>query len=228
MQLLKAWQHKWVLCLGVAVCALALMITPNALSDFRYDRAAVLSGEWWRIITGHLVHLNLVHLAFNLFGLVLLCELLWRDLPWKHGCALLFFSATGTSALLWWLHPELAWYAGLSGVLHGLWAGCALSGCWPMQTRYSVAPIEFPLIKKCARSMDLVSPRYFFMGALILLVMKLGLETLHGPSPYTEQMIEGPVISASHLYGALAGIVYVSLWRGIRRLRFGQYPNIVI
>ena len=72
MHFFNDWQDKWLVCLGVSVCALALMVWPDALADFRYDRAALLAGQWWRIVTGHLVHLNAAHLAFNLFGLFLM------------------------------------------------------------------------------------------------------------------------------------------------------------
>ncbi|OGB27693.1 MAG: rhombosortase [Burkholderiales bacterium RIFCSPLOWO2_02_FULL_57_36] len=213
MQLPEARHSKWLLCLGVSFCALVLMVWPNALIDFRYDRTGLESGQWWRIATGHVVHLNVAHLLLNLFGLFLVCEVLWRGLPWPHGCALLFFSATGTSALLWWLHPELAWYAGLSSVVHGLWAGCALAGWWSMQTRDAASAATDGMIQ-----MRWASSRYFFMGALTLLALKLGLEAVYGPSPHTERIIEGQVISMSHLYGALTGLVYVSIWRGVAGL----------
>lgn len=217
MQLSDAQRNKWLFCLGVSFCALVLMVAPDALIDFRYERAALLSGEWWRFFTGHLVHLNFTHLALNLFGLFLVCELLWHGLPWAHGCALLFFSALGTSALFWWLHPELAWYAGLSGVLHGLWAGCALSGLWPAHICGGAAPVESALKKKRSVQMFPASSRYFFIWALMLLALKLGLEAVNGPSPHTEQMIGGTVVSIAHLYGALSGITYISIWRCISR-----------
>ena len=60
MHFFNDWQDKWLVCLGVSVCALALMVWPDALADFRYDRAALLAGQWWRIVTGHLVHLNVL------------------------------------------------------------------------------------------------------------------------------------------------------------------------
>jgi rhomboid family GlyGly-CTERM serine protease len=222
MQLFNARQSKWLLCLGVSVCALALMVFPDALAGLRYDRTALLAGQWWRLISGHMVHLNAAHLAFNLFGLFLICELLWRDLLWMHGCGLLFFSATGISALFWWLHPELAWYAGLSGALHGLWAGCALSGWWSMQIRGEVVPIGSTQTKTHTAPMFSASSRYFFMWALLLLGLKLSLEAAYGPSPHTERMIEGSVISISHLYGALIGIAYVGIWRCVCRLQPGK------
>jgi rhomboid family GlyGly-CTERM serine protease len=224
MHLFNTQQSKWLFCLGVCFCALVLTVWPHALIDFRYDRAALLSGEWWRVVTGHMIHLNSAHLVFNLFGLFLICELLWRSLPWAHGCGLLFFSATGTSALLWWFHPELAWYAGLSSALHGLWAGCALSGWWCMQTRGETSSTGFAAAGK-PQPVRSASARYFFMGALIVLALKLGLEAWYGPSPHTERMIDGPVISIAHLYGALIGIVYVAIWRSISRIRSGIWPG---
>lgn len=220
--MIDARQNKWLFCLGVSACVLVLWGLPDALADYRYDRAAILSGEWWRIVSGHLVHLNTMHLALNLLGLLLICELLWRDLPLKHAFGLLFFSVVGTSALFWWLHPELAWYAGLSGMLHGLWAGCALSGWWSMQIRGGGAPAGSAPIKARAVQMLPASSRYFFIWALALLALKLALESVYGPSSHTERMIEGPVISIAHLYGALTGIVYVSIWRCTRRLHPGK------
>lgn len=211
--MLDARYDKWLFCAGVSFCALGLMAYPNALLDLRYDRAALLSGQWWRGLTGHLVHLNFAHVLLNLAGLILICELLWHRLPWLHGSALLLFSAAGTSFLLWWLHPELAWYAGLSGALHGLWAGCALSGWWGMQSgdraaiEGSIATVERVI------QFRRLSSSYFFMGALILLALKLGAEAWFGPPSTTGKMIEGQVIPVAHVYGALAGMAYVLIWR---------------
>lgn len=211
--MLDTGKSKWLFCLGVSFCAIILTVWPNALTDLRYDRTALESGQWWRAVTGHMVHLNAPHLLFNLFGLLLVCELLWRDFPWRHACALLFFSAMGISGLLWFFHPELAWYAGLSGMLHSLWAGCALAGWWSMQAFGRGAAAAAGVVR-----MRSVFPRYLFIGALILLASKLALEAIHGPSLHAERTIGGPVIFIAHVYGALTGIIYVSIWRGISGL----------
>ena len=34
----------------------------------QYDRAALAAGEWWRLVTAHLVHLGWDHLALNVAG----------------------------------------------------------------------------------------------------------------------------------------------------------------
>ncbi len=205
-------QDRWLFFTAVAVCAIGLAAVPDAFIDFRYDRAALVSGQWWRAVTGHLLHLNVAHLLLNLAGLLLICELLWHRLPLLHGFALLLFSAVGTSALLCWQHPELSWYAGLSGALHGLWAGCALAGWWPLQVggKRSMDG-TIPAIGGVP-SIRGASSRYFLMGALALLALKLILEAWFGASRYTEEMIGAPVISAAHRYGAFAGTAYVLMW----------------
>lgn len=216
---------KWTFCLGIAIVAAVLTFWPHGMQQFRYERTDLLVGGAWRIFTSHLVHLNGMHLLFNLAGLFLLCELLWLDLPLRHGAGLLTASAAGVSALLWWLQPELAWYAGMSGALHGLWAGCALAACWPAQrsplmTRAADAPgsatsaahlhwLRWPL------------PQRVGAAGISLLALKLMSEYYFGVSARTEQAIGGPVIAVAHLYGAMSGVSYVLFWRGMQKL-FGK------
>ena len=196
---------KWLVCVVLSALALLATYWPHALETFRLDRSLFFSGEIWRLISGHLVHMNTPHLALNLLALFLLCELLWQDMAWRQAAGLLLFAALVTAgALLAW-HPGLAWYAGLSGVLHGLWAGCALQGLsaatsvstgaehswqarWPMQRR--ICAISFAL-----------------------LCVKLALEFHYGPSQRTAQAIGGTVVAVSHAYGALSGILYLSICR---------------
>jgi rhomboid family GlyGly-CTERM serine protease len=214
----EAGQSKWLLCLVVSLCALALTYWPDGLTHFRYDRAGLSSGQAWRVLTAHFVHLNTPHLLFNLLGLFLLCELLWNRMAFVHALGLFGASAVGVSGLLYWLYPELAWYAGLSGALHGIWAGCALAD-WSLLTIYPDAvstgrssgwkmlPARWP-VSRC-----------ICVIGLILLVAKLALEFRYGPSVRTEQMIGGAVVAVAHLYGALIGACYALIWLGIRILQ---------
>jgi rhomboid family GlyGly-CTERM serine protease len=190
---------KWRFCLVVTLLALAASCWPDGLAHLRYDRSNLINGEIWRMVSAHLVHLNLPHLLLNLLGLVLICELIWGELPLQHGFGLSGFSAVAISAAFWWLHPELVWYAGLSGVLHGLWAGCTLFGLWRTMT----APLR---------------SRLPYLAGALLLAGKLLMEFHYGPSESTAHFIGGEVVSAAHLYGALAGAVYVLVW-GCARMR---------
>lgn len=198
---------------------------PQGMPQFRYERSALLAGEEWRLLTAHLVHMNGMHLLFNLAGLFLLCELLWLDLPIRHGAGLLLISALGVGLLLWWLQPGLAWYAGMSGALHGLWAGCALAACLPAQTM-PAAPRAEPNLSAAATIAHAVRLQWLRypmsqrigVSGLLLLMLKLMSESYFGPSARTVQAIGGAVIAIAHIYGALCGMLYIMLWRGAQKL----------
>ncbi len=114
------------------MCA-GLLVWPASLSYLMWERAALSQYQYWRLLSAHLVHLSIQHLAFNLLGLYVLSELLWDRFTASEWMSLCVFSALAISSLFWLFEPQLLWYAGLSGVLHGLWAGMALLG-W-MRTR---------------------------------------------------------------------------------------------
>lgn len=181
---------KWLVYLTIALLAFCLTLLPEEL--LRYERHAVFS-EGWRWLTSHLVHLSLSHLAFNLAGLVLVCELFWQALPVRHGVALMLFAACVINLLLWLLHPDLEWYAGLSGIVHALWAACVTTS----------------LLKGHAKGQR-HSQFLATLGAALLLAKLIG-ERMDMPF-FSVAAEEFPVIDAAHAYGALAGLVYALLW----------------
>jgi membrane associated rhomboid family serine protease len=54
----------------------------------RYERTAIVSCEWWRLVSAHLVHLGWAHLALNAAALLMIAVLLGEQftanpgLPW--------------------------------------------------------------------------------------------------------------------------------------------------
>lgn len=174
--------------LGVAlVAALILLWTLAAGGDsltqaLRYDRVAIDHGEWWRLATAHWVHLGLRHLILDSAGLVLLWVLYARELT---PGAWLWVGVWATAAIdlgLWWGEPEIQWYLGISGLLHAGWA----AGAAVLTLRR--AP--------------------FGILMLAILTLKLALEQRHGVSLIDATL---PVVTAAHLYGALGGVMAVSL-----------------
>jgi rhomboid family GlyGly-CTERM serine protease len=91
----------------------------------RYDRSAIAAGGWWRLLTAHIVHLDVHHLILNELGLVLVWSLFAQDYDAVEWCAIVMAGALAISSGLWWLSPRVGWYVGASGVLHTVMAAGA-------------------------------------------------------------------------------------------------------
>lgn len=185
---------RYSLPLTLAVAAIALQWGGEAvIQALRYERGAIVGGEWWRLLTGHLVHLGWSHLWLNLGGLALVWMLTgayWGVRAWWITA---FVCMAGTSAGLLLGLPGLAWYVGLSGMLHGLLMAGVLAG---------------------------VAVRHKEMMILLLgVAAKLAWEQRHGPLPGSAEAAGGPVVVDAHLYGAIAGaLVAIAMlaWRSAR------------
>jgi rhomboid family GlyGly-CTERM serine protease len=167
LALLAALALPWLLLAG----------GPQWTAALRYERAALHGGEWWRLLSAHWVHLGAGHLALDSAGLVLLWTLYARALrPWEW--LLVMIGATAMiDAGLWWAQPQVQWYVGLSGLLHGAWAAGALALAWRRG------------------GWDWLMPA--------ALVLKLLLEQRAGASLVAPDF---PVVTVAHLYGALGGL----------------------
>ncbi|MBS0374904.1 MAG: rhombosortase [Proteobacteria bacterium] len=162
-----------------AALLVALSLGGDALvARLRYERAAIAAGEAWRLLTGQLVHHDARHLALNLAGLALLWLLYARDARPREWAVVGLASALAVGGLLYLLEPQIAWYLGLSGVLHGGWAAATVFGRrrWPLEANVSALLLAGKLVLE----------RFGSLGA----ALDPGL----------------PVITVAHLYGALGGL----------------------
>lgn len=151
----------------------------------RYDRGAILDGEAWRLVTGHLVHLGWAHALLNVAGLVLVWILVGTSLAGVGWLIVSIGSVIAMGAGFMLLEPGLGWYVGLSGLLHGLFVAGALA-------------------------MTLDGQRDGLV-MLVLAMLKLAWEQFAGPLPLTADAAGGPVIVDAHLYGALGALVGAGL-----------------
>jgi rhomboid family GlyGly-CTERM serine protease len=94
----------------------------------RYQRAAIATGEWWRLLSAHLVHFNLAHMLANFAGLAVLWGLFLQYFRPRQWVFILIMAIAAIDAGLWWFNPQLSWYLGASGVLHGIMAAVAWRG----------------------------------------------------------------------------------------------------
>lgn len=173
---------------GLAVVAsillsglIILLFGDEARVLLRYDRAGIAQGEWWRLLSAHVAHLGISHGLMNLLALAILAGLFGDLLSGRAWLAGTLVSAAAISMGLWWLEPQVGWYVGLSGVLHGLIVLGAIA-MWLNGERLG-------------------------LGLLVGVAAKLGWEQLVGPLPFTAAAAGGPVLVASHLYGAGGGLL---------------------
>ncbi|MDE2220969.1 MAG: rhombosortase [Gammaproteobacteria bacterium] len=154
---------------------------PQLTVLLRYERTPIAQGEWWRLVTGHWVHLGPRHLLADGAGLVLLWILYARELRPAAWLLVLVCSTAAIDAGLWWGQPQIEWYAGVSGLLHGAWAAGAAA----------------------------VALRGSRVGWAMLaaLAAKLAIERYAGSSLFTSGF---PVVPAAHVDGALGALLAVA------------------
>lgn len=169
--------------------ACLLLVLPMLGGDrarllLRYDRAALAGGQWWRLLTAHVVHLDLRHALVNVLGFALLWALFVRDYLPRQWAVIVAASVAAIDTGLWLNHSTLLWYVGSSGALHGVMAAGVL-----------------------ARARRGEREGWLLGG---LLVAKLLYEQAWGALPFSGS---DAVIVSAHLYGVLGGALGAAFMR---------------
>jgi len=105
--------------LAGAALILLLQAMPELIPALEYRRTA-LPGQPWRLLSGHLVHLNWTHALVNAGAWLVLAHLFAPQLALKHQLASLALGAASVSLGLAIGYPAIEWYRGASGALHAL------------------------------------------------------------------------------------------------------------
>lgn len=149
-----------------------------------YDRAAVESGEVWRLLTGSLVHHTPSHLLWNLAAIAVtgtLIELLGLG---RRLAVLCLAAAAAVGVAVHLFDPALDVYAGLSGV--------------------AVAAVAFLCLDGLG---ERGAWRWTCAAALAALAAKLAVELGTGSSVFGDLSTAGFTLApVSHLAGALAAV----------------------
>jgi rhomboid family GlyGly-CTERM serine protease len=178
---------NWLTAAGVAALLAVLALGgPSAVAALRYDRSAVLAGQAWRLVTGHLVHADAAHLAWNLAGLVLVWWLFAGEFTLGGWFLVMLASTAAIDLGFLLLDPGIEWYVGFSGVLHG----CMAAG----------------LLGWLHRDRD-----WLVIVVTSVFAAKLGWEHFAGPVPFTGGTLSVPVVVEAHTYGAVGGAM-AALW----------------
>lgn len=155
----------------------------------QYEREQILAGEWWRLITGHLVHVDAPHLAINAF--VILVWLYLFDQREDLGTVIwtIFGYALLTSLGMLLLSTDLEWMLGASAITYALIGGSAFRAA-------------------------LEGPRRLGLMLLAALSLKMLAEQYWGLESWFSHLVDYPIASETHVYGIAAGIL-VEAWRRI-------------
>lgn len=102
--------------MAITLFSVLLSLMPDALVLFCFDTVAIEQGEWWRLISGHLVHSSFDHLWWDTLAFFCVGCYLEVKSPKLLLTALLLGLVTVNGLLLspW---SSLLYYCGLSGLL---------------------------------------------------------------------------------------------------------------
>ena len=175
------------LSLSLALAILMLVfscLSPWVFGYLSLERAAVDQGQVWRLLSGNLVHFGWAHSAMNITAFLLCSFGLLPHYSLIRFSSLLLLCCVTVGAGIYLLNPEYGTYAGLSGAIHGL--------------------IVAGLLHSHLHTYWLRIP------ALGIVLLKLWQEQSPGyQATELQHLIPVPVATDAHLYGAVAGLIFV-------------------
>jgi rhomboid family GlyGly-CTERM serine protease len=189
-EILRRSTHWQVPAVITIFAIIAAAFGTAGIEILKYDRLAIADGEYWRLLSGHFSHLGPEHLLLNIAGLVLVWLLVGRQYTTPQWTFVTVFSLVIITLGFWYVDPNLIWYVGLSGLLHGLLVAGAIHGIKSQTVESAIM--------------------------LVAVASKLIYEQFVGPLPGSEATAGGAVITNAHLYGAIGGAMAAAiLWRRV-------------
>ena len=166
----------------VILSALAQLSLTFEVDGLQFTREGIGEGQWWRFITGNFVHLSWRHFAMNIIAFGAIYALYPNNLKANAWALVLMLCAFSVTIGIWFFSPDIYWYVGLSGALHGLLVTLII--------------------------IDYVDHKHRLNILLLLaIIAKLVWEGLMGPVPGSESTADGPVVIQAHLYGFMGGLL---------------------
>jgi rhomboid family GlyGly-CTERM serine protease len=177
-----------VLLLNVGLFSRSSTVARALLTSLQFDGEAIRHGEYWRLLTGNLVHWNQSHLFFDLSGFVVLGLLYERHFRRSYPLLVLVTAlAVGIVGLVCW--PERTLMRGLSGVDWGLVAAALC--------------LEFARSRRApARLVWILPASGIFLVALIY-------QEMTGRFLFLSSSGSGNLAPFAHAAGAISAILFV-------------------
>ncbi len=177
----KSYFAPWLPYLLVAAAILLLAALPEHMqAALSYSRDGIADAQYWRLVTGHLLHSNNWHLLMNLGGLLLAMLLHAGCFSYRQLAAHWLLCAVAISVLLYVGSEQIRIYVGLSGLLHA------------MLTLGALKDIQLK-----------INTGWLLLAGLIV---KVSFEQWHGPDEDLAKLINASVATDAHLYGVVSAL----------------------
>jgi len=181
----------------IVIVSIVLALTePMSSNLFAYDRHQLNHFQWWRLITGHLLHTNPSHLLLNLTGLTLLWTLHGHHYKTPRYLIQFLVLCLGTSIGIYYFAQQMQWYVGLSGVLHGLFV---IGAYFDIRQKLKTGWIMF-----------------------IIVWVKVIYEQVFGASADVAKLIEANVAVDAHLFGTISGCIIIMYYLLVNNAQLAQ------
>jgi rhomboid family GlyGly-CTERM serine protease len=180
--------------LSIVAAACVIFAWPQLGEIMIYRRTALQAGEVWRLWTGHLVHFSGSHLLLD--AVIFAGGGIWLEWVAPRLARWFFLLAPAViSIALYVREPAMEWYAGLSGMDVGVLVLLAL---WQLRP-------------------ETEEPRWFWIGVLLLVALKVFIEATSGRSLVAEFAPGARVVPLAHVGGVVCALV---AFVAARRFRF--------
>lgn len=203
------------LTMAMIVGAVMVFVRPQWSMWFQYDRAAIESGQWWRVLSCHWTHWSMDHLFWDGFALAVLGTLIetWPNRPgaikgWRtRFLAMIAVSALCICLAVWLVHPDMTTYRGLSGLDSALFA------------MLSMLMLRENLDEQHWGGVAAVMALFIAFSAKILFEVKTG--SCFFVDSRAGAMVPLPLV---HIIGAFVGVVFGAISRSRKNVR-GSIQN---
>ena len=173
--------QRWFASVAVAISLLAIG-GDNLAQLLAYHRDYISSGEFWRLLTGHLVHSNTWHYLLNLASLLFIGALFGQLLSGAVWATAFVFCGLSISGIYWFFAPGFTSYVGLSAVLYGV---------------IIIGAIQ-----------DLPKNKLIAIALIIIVTGRVIWQQFDGASESLTELVENRVAIESHLFGIITGYLF--------------------
>ncbi len=168
--------------MGIGFVSLCLLIQLTSGMEWAsLDINQTKQGQVWRLVTGHLTHLDWEHYFLNMAAIILSLVVFHHDVKPSHWIGSFLFISVFSSICMTFGYSGYQRYVGFSDVIHG-WILLGAASIAHKEPKLTLAIFVLFWLKIVEENMDM----HFF----------------------TSFAVTGNVAHESHIYGAIGGILF--------------------